>query len=376
MAIPENDSIQRLSRLTPLGDILALIEARAGAVAPRDSELAPALGTLAEDVVVPQLPPHPIALRDGFAVEAAALADAGPYAPAPLASMPLQVAAGEPLPGGTDAITPLDAVVLRGRRAEAIAPIVPGEDILPAGGDAMPQTPLRRAGERLRSIDAAAMQAAGVQRVMIRSPRIRIVHGGAAGSSSIDAAIDFLLGAVARCGGTALQSRHDQAKRLDDALTDGDADAVIAVGGTGSGRRDSAVKTLARLGRVEAHGVAISPGETAAFGFAGATPVVLVPGRLDAALAVWLLLGRQLVAKLAGGSVTDAVAMLPLKRKVTSAIGLAALIPVGCTGGVAEPLAAGYLSLTSLTRSDGWIVIPADSEGFAAGTPVAVKPWP
>ena len=68
--------------------------------------------------------------------------------------------------------------------------------------------------------------------------------------------------------------------------------------------------------------------------------------------------------------------MVPLKRKVTSTIGLTELMPVRCAGGMAEPLGSGYLSLTALTRSDGWIVVPADSEGFAAGTPVAVKPWP
>ncbi len=65
--------------------------------------------------------------------------------------------------------------------------------------------------------------------------------------------------------------------------------------------------------------------------------------------------------------------MLPLKRKVTSTIGLTELIPVSCAGGMAEPLGSGYLSFTALTRSDGWIVVPADSEGFAAGTQVAVR---
>jgi molybdopterin biosynthesis enzyme len=68
--------------------------------------------------------------------------------------------------------------------------------------------------------------------------------------------------------------------------------------------------------------------------------------------------------------------MLPLGRKVTSTIGLAELIPVGCGYGMAEPLASSYLSLGSLARSDGWIVVPAESEGFAAGTLVAVRSWP
>ena len=96
----------------------------------------------------PKLPPHPIALRDGFAVEAAAIADASPYAPLPFASPPRRIDAGEPLPAGTDAVAPLDAVMLRGDRAEAIAAVAPGEGVLPAGGDATPRTPLRRAGER------------------------------------------------------------------------------------------------------------------------------------------------------------------------------------------------------------------------------------
>jgi molybdopterin biosynthesis enzyme len=136
------------------------------------------------------------------------------------------------------------------------------------------------------------------------------------------------------------------------------------------------VQTLAKHGRVEAHGIAVSPGETAAFGFVGSRPYLLVPGRLDAALAIWLLIGRHLVAKLAGGSVVDVPIVLPLKRKVTSTIGLTELVPVSCIAGMAEPLASGYLSLQALAGSDGWIAVPADSEGFAAGTPVAVRLWP
>jgi molybdopterin molybdotransferase len=29
-----------------------------------------------------------------------------------------------------------------------------------------------------------------------------------------------------------------------------------------------------------------------------------------------------------------------------------------------------------LTRADGWILVPADSEGYQAGTSVPVRPWP
>jgi molybdopterin molybdotransferase len=368
-----DSSIQRIMRLTPLSAILALIESRVAVVTPHKSAVAVALGcTLADDIVASQLPPMTIALRDGFAVDAGAIADVGPYSPVPLASKPRRVDVGEPLPSGTDAVAPFDAV---SDRDEAIAAVSPGEGVLPAGGDCTPRAPLRRAGASVRAIDIAVIAAADIAEVTVRSPRICIACGSTMKTPLIASALDALARAAAAAGCTVLEARRD-GEGLDLALADDSADAVIALGGTGSGRQDAAVKTLARLGQVEAHGIAVSPGETAAFGIAGVRPVLLVPGRLDAALAIWLLIGRHLVAKLAGGGIVDWPVTLPLKRKVTSTIGLTELVPVSCAGGVAEPLAWGYLSLESLARSDGWIVVPAESEGFAAGTPVAVRAWP
>jgi molybdopterin molybdotransferase len=370
--MPVDSSTQRISRLTPLCAILALIEARVVAVLPWKCPLPAALGaTMAENVVMSNIPPYAIALHDGFAVTAATTADASPYAPLPLASMPRHVNAGEPLPSGTDAVAPLDAITPRGDCAEAIAAITAGEGVLPAGGDVSAQTPLRRAGERLRDLDVAALTAVGVTEVSVRKPRLHIACGSAAKTPLTDAAIALLVSLVGNAGGAVI----GDAVSLEAALADDQADAVFAIGGTGSGRSDASVRTLARLGSVAAHGVALSPGETAAFGFAAARPVLLLPGRIDAVLAVWLLLGRHLVAKLAGGALEEVATMLPLKRKVISTIGLTELIPVACTDGVAEPLGRGYLSLTMLARSNAWIAVPADSEGFAAGTQVAVRPW-
>ncbi len=85
-------------------------------------------------------------------------------------------------------------------------------------------------------------------------------------------------------------------------MNPGDADAMIVVGGSGSGERDESVRALARAGRVEAHGIGLCPGETTAFGFVGTAPVLIVPGRLDAALAVWHVIGARLLARLAGRS--------------------------------------------------------------------------
>ncbi|MFZ0722979.1 MAG: molybdopterin-binding protein [Xanthobacteraceae bacterium] len=368
----QHSSLQRISRLTPLRAILGLIESRVSSVKARKYATAAAAGfTLADDIVTAERPTNSIALADGFAVDAAAVADAGPYAPALLPALPQWIESGQFLPGGTDAVAPLDAITQRGERIEVIAPVLTGQGILPAGGDAAPQTVLRRAGERMRDIDCAVAAAVGFAELNVREPRIWIARGRATTTPLIDAGLAMLARFVGKSGATI----HGELTDLHEALARDEADAVIALGGTGGGRDDDSVRTLARLGRVEAHGIAVSPGETAAFGFAGERPVLLMPGRIDAALALWLLIGRRLVAKLAGGGVAGTPAVMPLKRKATSTIGMTELIPVSCTDGMAEPLGSGYLSFMALARSDGWVVVPADSEGFAAGAQVAVTLW-
>ena len=378
-AMAVDSSTQRISRLTPLEAVLASV-ARIEPVTSRACSLPSAQGrVLAADVTAAKLPPQPVALRDGFAVAASAVADASAYVPIPLAPAPPRVDAGAPMPPGADAVLPLDAVAFHGERAEALAAIAPGEGVLAAGGDASPQTVLRRAGAYLRASDIAVMMAAGIADVSVREPRIRIACGGAAKTPLVQAGVDMLTRAVAAAGGTVFET-DSTPERVYEALGEARAHAGFIVGGTGSGRGDASVRTLAKFGRVETYGVAISPGETAALGFVGERPVLLIPGRLDSALAIWLLIGRHITARLGGGHVVDVPQMLPLKRKVVSTIGLTELVPVRYEQAgrdtVADPLASGYLSFEVLTGSDGWIVVPPDSEGFSAGTQVAVRPWP
>jgi molybdopterin molybdotransferase len=63
----------------------------------------------------------------------------------------------------------------------------------------------------------------------------------------------------------------------------------------------------------------------------------------------------------------------PLDRKISSQIGRLDYARVRVADGRVEPLAIGGASvLSSTTRADGFVVVPADSEGFAAGASVTV----
>ena len=368
--------IQRIARLTSLAVVLARIDALVPPVAAREVALAAAVGrVLAGDVVAAARPRVALALRDGWAVNSALTQDASPYAPAALPSA-IQIEAGVPLPAGADAVAEVDAVTLREGRAEAVAAITCGESVLPPGADADGATALGRDGRRLYAVAAAALAAAGISRINVREPRVLVLRVKPAGDPIIDAAAALVAHGIAAAGGVALSDASGDGLRLEDALRRQDADAVVAIGGTGSGRNDTSVATLARLGQVEAHGIALSPGETTAFGLLETRPVLLLPGRLDGALAAWLLLGERMLARLTGSREELRFVTARLSRKVASNLGLAELIPVRLREGEAEPLGSGYLPLHTIAQADGWILVAPDREGHPEGASVMVRFWP
>ncbi len=371
---------QRIARLTPLQAVLDRIDALVAPVAARETDVRAAFGrTLATDAVAATARPESaLALRDGWAVRADAIADASGYAPVPMAEAPAHVGVGDALPPGTDAVAPLEAVVINDNVFEAIAAVAPGEGVLLAGSDAQPHVPLRDAGMRLNRTDIAAFVAAGVERVKIREPRIQLVPGRYRHNDVLQAAVT-LIAATAGADGGLVRVENTPAgasKDLETALNDKKTDAIVAIGGTGSGQGDSSVELLARLGTLEVHGIALIPGETAAFGMVGKRPVLLLPGRIDAALAVWLVVGRRILARLAGSGDHEPCMTSRLKRKVSSTLGLAELVPLRCRDGMAEPLATSYLPLQALAQADGWVLVQPDSEGYAEGTDVVVRLLP
>lgn len=364
-------SRQRIVRLAPLADVTAWIDAHVHPVAPRESDIADAAGrVLANDIPASQpMPSQAISLRDGYALQSVWTSDASSYAPAFLPAMPLRVETGDALPDGTDCVATLDHVAIKGERAEALAVVAPGEGILPAGGDAAKNQPLLHAGKRLRAHDGVILRGADIAKVNIRAPRICIARTGRGGDTILAAAMAMLEARVGAAGGTAVG-----VEGIESALQNKDADAIVTIGGTGAGSKDASVTALSRIGKLAFHGIGLNPGETAALGTANGKPVLLVPGRIDAALACWLLLGQRVFARLAGAATIDGTSQLTLSRKVTSTIGIADIILLRRHGADAEPIAGGYWPMQTLAQADFYLVVPPESEGFPAGALVNASP--
>ncbi len=352
----------------PVAEAVAALAALARPVAPLCASPAEAIGAVAARDALAEAgrPLARTALRDGWAVSAAESTGASPYAPVRLARPPAWVEAGDALPPGTDAVLPPEAPGADPREIEAEA--ATGEGMRAPGSEIPPGTRILAAGERVSALHALALAAAGLDRVAVRRPLWRLL------AAEPDTLSPVLRAWIAASGGSAeVVARPAESDALAASLRVPGADAVIVIGGTGPGRRDGSAAALARAGRLYAHGIALRPGESAGFGEAAGRPVLLLPGRPDAAFAAWLALGRPLMAALAGAA-AEAPMRLPLTRKVASVIGLTDMVFLRRGPAGAEPLGGAELPLHRLAWADAVLLVPPAHEGYPAGTPVEVLP--
>jgi len=354
--------------LMPLADAATRLVAGVAPVVERRMPAPAALGfAAARDVAADRAAPErPTALRDGWAVEADGVTGASPYAPILLAAPPTWVEAGELLPAWADTVLPPEA--LAGRTLVADAPS--GDGVRRAGEDLAAGARVIAAGVRVGPLHLLALAAAGQAEIPVRAPRLALVATGA--SVALAGTLAALIAADGGDPGTPIAVTHDVAA-IAAAIREATADAVLVLGGTGPGRTDHSVAALALAGDVLAHGIAIRPGETAAIGRAEGRPVLLIPGRPEAALAVYLALGRPLLAALSGAHAPEP-ATGTLARKVSATIGVSDVVFVRrCADGI-EPLGGADLALSRLAEADGAILVPPEREGHPEGATVEVLP--
>jgi molybdopterin molybdotransferase len=156
---------------------------------------------------------------------------------------------------------------------------------------------------------------------------------------------------------------------------DNKADAVLMSGGSSVGAEDHAPRVLADLGELSVHGIALRPASPAGVGFVDGRPVFLMPGNPVSCLCAYDLFAGRAVRRL-GGRPADLPyrsAVLPLGRKIASAVGRVDYVRVLVQDGKVELLAtSGASVLTSTTRADGFVLVPRDSEGHPPGDSVRV----
>lgn len=259
-----------------------------------------------------------------------------------------------------------DALDTVGPIGQVLAEGLPGQGVRCAGSDMAAGTSIVAEGMPVRTGDLLLARAAALETLSVRRPRLRVVNTPG-GMTAAQLVVDLARAAGAEV--TVADAVGRDAASIANALDVTACDLLLTVGGTGVGRKDAAVTALADRGEVLAHGIAMQPGRTAAIGKLRSVPVVALPGAPDQALAVWLALVRPVLDHLSVRASRKSVS-LPLARKIASNVGMAEIALLGEEQGAWLPLAVGELSLRAIAHADAWLLVPGDSEGFAAGAPV------
>jgi len=326
----------------------------------------------------------------------------------------VRIMTGAPLPAGCDAVIPAEQVEIEGPRLLILDQVPPGKNVAQIGEDVAAGGTALSADRVLRPQDLGLLSSIGQAEVeVVRQPRVRIVITGneilpagspARGAQIGDANGPILAALVARDGGT-FEIREQRSEFRngigpptsdlgplssyivpDDpaailAAMQSDADIILVSGGSSVGQEDYAPALLAQHGELAIHGIAMRPSSPTGMGRLGERLVFLLPGNPVSCLCAYDFFAGRAIRRL-GGRLPDwpyRKVSLPLSRKLVSQVGrvdyarVRILVSVGRQPHEVEPLAiSGASILSSTTTADGFVIIPADSEGFPSGAEIDV----
>ena len=304
----------------------------------------------------------------------------------------VRIMTGAPVPTGVDAVLPVEqteSAESNPERVQILGELPPQKNIGVRGEDIACGSTVLRSGRRLRPQDVGILSSIGHGEIeVVRPIRVRVIVTGnellprgsvPRGFQIVDANGPMLSTIAGRDGAVVVDDSiiPDSPDAIAAAMQD-DADVVLVSGGSSVGQEDHAPRLLAELGELAIHGVAMRPSSPSGMGRLGHRLVFLLPGNPVSCLCSYDFFGGRAIRKLAGLQTADgdwpyARVELPLRRKLVSQIGRVDYARVTVVDGQVEPIAiSGASMLSSTTRADGFVVVPADSEGSAPETVVEV----
>ena len=298
----------------------------------------------------------------------------------------VKIMTGAPLPEGANAVLPAENVEVDESNIMVMESVAQGRNIGRIGEDISSGTTLLKKGRRLRPQDIGLLASIGEKNVTVFSrPRISIVVTGneilpvgefPQGSQIVNSNGPMLEALCVRDGAVIVNSSiaPDDPEQIRQAMQD-DYEILLITGGTSVGEEDLAPLLLAESGNLAIHGVAMRPSRSTGMGTIGKKLVFLLPGNPVACLSAYDFFAGQFIRKLTGHSKDWPYVskFKKLKQKLVSMIGRTDYARVKLVDDYVEPLAiSGAAILSSTTQADGFVIIPADSEGYAPETEVEV----
>jgi putative molybdopterin biosynthesis protein len=311
----------------------------------------------------------------------------------------LWINTGQGIPPGFNAVIMVEKIhQIDESRLEIRSPAYPWQNIRKVGEDIVATQLLLPQNHRIRPYDLGAMISAGVFSVETwRRPQVVIIPTGSElihhrdlkdlseldahrileSNSLILAGLVKECDAVPRVYAIVPDLKEEIRAALERAL-DSDAHMVLINAGSSAGSKDYTAHIIEEMGEVLVHGVAMMPGKPTILGCVKGKPVVGNPGYTVSATLSFQQFVRPLLYTLQGSRPPERkTIMVEPSRDLPSKLGIEEFLRVniGKVGDktVATPLPRAAGSITTLTRAEGIIRIPALSEGLRQGEAVEAE---
>jgi len=401
-----------------------LVEAQAAHLHPRGKELVELLEStgqvLAEPVFADRnFPPFPRAMRDGYAIRTADLAQlpatlevigeikagaAKSDIPTLQPGQAVAIMTGAPAPPGADAVVMVEHSSQQGSRVQIMKGVASGDNIVAVASEAKRGDRLLSTGMRMDYAAIAVAASTGRSHLLVyQKPRVAVLATGdeivdidvPPAANQIRNSNSYSLAAQVQAAGgepVLLPIAPDEPQRLCELIADGlEADLLLLAGGVSMGKYDLVERVLAELqAEFFFTGVQIQPGRPAVFGRvpcgAGAparekpahTYFFGLPGNPLSTMVTFELFARPVLEALAGLTMRKLVFLhASLKSEVKAKTGLTRFLPAVVSGEFedAEVELAGWHGsgdVAAMARANCYMVILPDRERIAAGEWVPV----
>ncbi len=372
---------------------------------PEQVQISMGLGRVtAEDVVAEHdLPPFDRSAVDGYAIRAQDTFGASQFKPRMLRVIKnekvgekeaREIWTGNPLPEGADSVIMLEHTKRKDGEIEVWDSVTPGENVSKRGEDVRKGQSAVKSGTRLKPHHIGLLAALGRTDVaVVRKPTIAILSTGdelvdLGHKPKMNQVIDVNrlilsgmcqeLGADAIDLGIAKDDISEIGARIREGL--GKADMLITTGGTSVGYDDFVPTAIDQMGSpgVVVHGIAMRPAMPTALAIVQGKPVIVLSGNPVAAMIGFEVFARELILRLLGiESEPRPMLRARLTRKVPSALGRRVFLRVQVfekDGEFwAEPVRVkGSGILSTMTKANGYVMIPETREGLDRGESVTV----
>jgi molybdopterin molybdotransferase len=361
---------------------------------------------LARDVIAKEdLPRFDKSAVDGYALRAEDTTGASQFKPVTFHLTELeevdskhakQIWTGNPLPKGADAVVMIENTKKRDGELEVWIQLALGGNVSKKGEDVKKSEKIMKVGTRLKPYHLALLAAMGNGEVkVVEKPRIAILATGnelaEVGNKPSEnqifesnrimlSAMCHELGAEPVDLGIAKDDSDEIAEKLGIGLRN--CDAVITSGGTSVGGLDLVPDVVNNSGKpgVVVHGIALRPAMPTALAVLDGKPVIILSGNPVAAVIGFEVFARPLICKMLGMSREEPrpTVNAVMTRKVASALGRKTFVRVRVTQKngefLAEPVSArGSGAISTMTRGNGFVIVPENREGVTAGEVVTVR---